>query len=92
LILAFWEYAKQRYAKNGSPTSAIRSFQTALGPVRHLYGREPVPNFGPLALVACRQKLIEAGYCRKRINQHIGGIRHMFKWGVARKLVLETVF
>ena len=52
----------------------------------------PVTDFGPLALVACRLKLIEAGICRKRINQHVGRIRSMFKWGVAREMVPETVW
>ena len=33
LILAFWQHAKQRYVKNGKPTSEIRSFRTALRPV-----------------------------------------------------------
>jgi integrase len=92
LILAFWQHAKQRYVKNGQPTSEIRSFRTALRAVRQLYGRELVTSFGPLALVACRLKLIEAGYCRKRINQHVGRIRQVFKWGVARELVPETIW
>ena len=92
LILAFWNHAKQRYVKNGRPTSEIRSFRTALRPLRELYGGEPVTSFGPLALVACRQKLIEAGICRKRINQHVTRVRHVFKWGVARELVSETVW
>jgi len=92
LILAFWKHAETRYVKNGQPTSEQRSFKVALRPVRQLYGRVPVTNFGPLALVACRQKLIEAGYCRKRINQHVGRIRHVFKWAVARELVPETVW
>jgi hypothetical protein len=61
LILAFWQHAGQRYVKNGKPTSEIRSYRTALRPVRRLYGRAPVADFGPLALVACRQKLIEDG-------------------------------
>lgn len=89
LILAFWEHAKQRYVKNGVSTSEIHSFRTALHPVRRLYGGEPAINFGPLALVACREKLVEAGICRKRINQHVGRIRKMFKWGVAREMVPE---
>lgn len=92
LILSFWRHAQLRYIKNGQPTSEIRSFRTALRPVRQLYGREPVTSFGPLALVACRQQLIEAKICRKRINQHVGRIRQMFKWGVARELVPETVW
>lgn len=92
LILVFWQHAKERYVKNGESTSELRSYRTALRPVRHLYGREPAASFGPLALVACRQKLIEAGICRKRINQHVTRIRHVFKWGVARELVPETVW
>lgn len=92
LVLAFWHHAKQRYVKDGRPTSEIASFRAALRPVRRLYGREPVSEFGPLALVACREELKEAGYCRKRINQHLGRIRHVFKWGVAREMVPETVW
>ena len=89
LILAFWQYAVEHYVKNGEPTSEIRSFRSALRPVRQLYGTEPVTRFGPLALTACRQKLIEAGICRKRINQHVGRIRLVFKWGVACEMVPE---
>lgn len=92
LILAFWQHAQQRYVKNGEPTSEIRSYRTALRPVRQLYGRQPVTEFGPLALVACRQRLIEAGICRKRINQHVTRIRHVFKWGVAHELAPETTW
>ena len=92
LILAFWQHARRRYVKNGQPTSEIRSFKTALRPVRRLYGKEPVTSFGPLALVACRQTLIDAEICRKRINQHLGRIRAMFKWGVAREMVPEGVW
>jgi hypothetical protein len=92
LLLAFMHHAEQRYVKNGKPTSEIRSFRVALGPVRRLYGRELVTSFGPLALVASRQQLVEAGICRRRINQHITRIRQVFKWGVAREMVPETVW
>ena len=71
-----------RYVKIGNPTSEIRSFRTALRPVRQLYGRSRSP-------VSARWRgglppqLIEAGICRKRINRHVGRIRQVFKWGVA---------
>jgi hypothetical protein len=51
LILAFWQHAKQRYVKNGAPTSETKSFRAALRPVRQLYGSQPATEFGPLALV-----------------------------------------
>jgi hypothetical protein len=79
LLLAFSADAARRYVKDGRPTSEINSYKIALGPVRLLYGCHAVANFGPLALIACREKLIEAGICRKRINQHVGRIRHVFK-------------
>ena len=92
LILVFWKDAEQRYVKNGQPTSELRSFRTALRPVCQLYGRELVTDFGPLALVACRQQLVDAGICRKRINQHVTRIRRVFKWGVAREMVPESIW
>lgn len=92
LILAFWNHAQERYVKDGRQTSEIHSYRTALRPLRQLYGHAPIKQFGPLALIACRQKLIDAGLCRKRINGHVTRIRHMFKWGVARELVPETVW
>ena len=49
-FLAFWQHAKQRYVKHGRPTSEIRSFRTALQPVRQLYGRQPVSQFRPAGL------------------------------------------
>ena len=60
--------------------------------MKELYGREPATSFGPLALVACRQKLIDARFCRKRINGHVGRIRLVFKWGVAREMLPEAVW
>jgi len=92
LILAFWQHVRKRYVKHGVPTSEQRSYRTALRPVRRLYGETPANDFGPLALVACRQESITAGICRKRINQHVTRIRRMFKWGVAHELVPETTW
>ena len=93
LALAFVkEYVQVRYVKRGTPTTEQRSFATALRPVRLLYGTTPVNGFSPKCLVACRQRLIDAGFTRKRINQHVGRIRHMFRWGVSRELVAETVW
>jgi len=87
LVDAHREWAATRYVKNGKPTSEIKSFKAALGPVAALYGSKPTDQFGPKALIECRAVLIARGYCRKRINQHVGRIRQVFKWGVAREMV-----
>jgi integrase len=92
LALAFLRHAELRYVKHGRPTSEMSSFKTALRPVLALYGHQLVSDFGPLALIACRQQLIDRGICRKRVNQHVTRIRQVFKWGVARELVAETTW
>ena len=92
MLLAFIGHAVRRYVKNGKPTSEVRSFRAALRPVRRLYGRQSVTAFGPLALAACKQELIDTAIVRKRINQHLTRIRQVFKWGVANEMVDESVW
>ena len=69
------------------PTSEQTSFRSALRPLNELYGHEACLRFGPLALETVRNKMIEAGITRKRINQHVGRIRRMFKWAVSKELI-----
>jgi integrase len=95
LINNFRQWAEKRYVKNGEPTSEPYLFTMALAPVIELYGDTPVNNpgdeFGPLALLACRDWLRDvAGYCREKINSHLGRIRRVWKWGVSRQIVRES--
>jgi hypothetical protein len=60
--------------------------------IKSLYGTLPIPQFGPSKLEAIRQHLIEAGLSRGFINQRIGIIKRMFKWGVAKELVPAMIY
>ena len=51
-----------------------------------------VTDFGPLALEAVRETMIQSGNSRKYINKNIGRIKRMFKWGVAKELVPVEVY
>ncbi len=51
----------------------------------------PVAEFGPMALKAVRQKLIEAKLSRRVINLRVNRIRRVFKWGVENQLVAPQV-
>ncbi len=44
-------------------------------------------DFGPLALKAVRQQMVEHGLCRRHINQRVNRVRRIFKWGVENELV-----
>lgn len=92
LLAAFMAMATLRYQKNGKPTSEVRLFMAAIGPVLDFYGDTPANEFGPIALTACRDELNKRGYCRSKINQHIGRIRRIWRWGVSKELVRNDVW
>ncbi len=93
LILQFWErYATVYYRHlDGSPTSEQDNFKLSLRPLRKLFGKIPAAEFSPLKLKAVRQSLIDAGVSRGVINQRVGRVKRLFKWGVAEELVPEPV-
>lgn len=92
LIAAYWKHVQNHYVKNGQPTSEQHSIKSSLKFVRQLYGRTQAEEFGPLALKAVRQKMIDAGWIRVSINRHVGRVRHMFKWGAANELLPASVW
>ena len=92
VILAFWRHAERHYRRaDGSQTGELGNFRDSLRPLRRLYGGTPAADFGPLALKAVRQAMIDAGLARTTINQRIGRIVHVFKWAVAQELVSPAV-
>jgi len=92
LILAFWKHAEMHYRHaDGTPTGELDGQRLSLRPLRELYRETPVVDFSPLKLKAVRQRIIDAGLCRRLINQRIGRIVRMFKWGVSEEMAPETV-
>ena len=91
LMAGYWQHVVKYYVKNDKPTSEQNSIRAALKPIKELYGHEFCHRFGPLALRTVRNKMIDDGITRTRINQHVGRIRRMFKWAVANELLgVET--
>ncbi len=91
LALSYLEFAKQHYLKDGKPTSEVCCLKNALRFVIAAAGRTRAREFGPKLLKAVRQRMIDAGLCRKTINTGIGRIRRMFRWAVAEELVPANV-
>ena len=52
-----------------------------------LYGAVPAGEFGPLALKACRERMIDEGLARTTINGFVSRIRQAFRWAVENELV-----
>jgi len=81
------------------PKAALREFNTEalsgkavyLRPLRELYADTLAAEFGPRALKAVRQKMLDAGWCRPYINKQVNRVRHIFKWAVSDELLPGSV-
>lgn len=87
LMLAYWEFVKSYYVKNSQPTDEQCAIRAALRPLLDLYAEMLVSEFGPLSLKVVREQMIRKDLCRSVINQNVGRIKRMFKWGVENELV-----
>jgi integrase len=91
LILAYWEHARAYYVKDGKPTSEQDTLRQALRPLRQLYGNMQAKDFGPLALRAVRQAMIDRGWCRTHINKQVNRVRRLFAWAVSEEFLKNEV-
>lgn len=93
LCVAYRNHARAYYKRpDGSRTSSVSGVIEALRPVKAGFGRTLCKNFGPLKLVAVRQAMIAEGLSRGVINQRIGCIKRMFRWGVSQELLPAEVY
>jgi hypothetical protein len=92
LIARYRRFAESYYVRAGQPTQVLACMRYALRPVRHLYGSVPAREFGPLALKAVQQYLVDEGLCRTHINARINRVKRFFKWAVSEELVESSVY
>ena len=93
LLARFLQWAKEYYTPTGTePAYEIEKYKRAIGPLRKLYAECRAVEFGPLALQAVRQRMIEMGWCRKSVNSMVNRIKAIFRWGTAQELIPANVF
>lgn len=89
---AFWQHAKTHYVhSDGSPTQELANYKRVIAPLRELFGRTLVTEFGPIKLKVVRDRLVADGLARETINHHVSRIRNLFRWGVANELVPSEI-
>jgi integrase len=92
VLLGFWKHAEVHYRRSdGRPGSELDNYRQALRPLRRLYGDTEAAQFGPRALKALRQHMIDAGWCRSQINRQVSRVRTVFRWAVENELVPAQV-
>jgi integrase len=93
VLLGYWRFAEGYYRSgNGDRKGELERIAYAVKPLKDLYGTTPAADFGPLALKAVRQNMIDAGLCRTTVNQRVGCIKRIFKWAASEELVPSGVF
>ena len=92
LLLAFWRWAETHYrTPDGNPGRELDNLRDALRPLRRAFGSSLARAFGPQALRAVREDMIQAGLCRTVVNSRINRIRRVFKWAASFELIPVSV-
>jgi hypothetical protein len=92
LVLTYWKFAKTYYVKDGEPTKELGCMREAIRPLRQLYGHTNAREFGPKALKAVRQHMVDLGLCRGVVNHRISRIKRVFRWAVAEEMVASSIY
>jgi integrase len=93
LLSAYLTHADTYYrAPDGKPTSELHCVKLALRPLRELYELSDAAKFGPLALQAVRQAMIEKRWSRKNINRAVSRVVRMFRWASQNELVPPSLY
>ncbi|MDB5346823.1 MAG: site-specific tyrosine recombinase XerC [Schlesneria sp.] len=91
IALLFLDFAATYYVKNGRQTDEVFCIRSAIRALMNLFGEIPASDFGPLALKAVRQAMVENGLSRIYVNKSVGRIRRAFRWACENELVSPTV-
>ncbi len=88
VLLAFLRHADGYYVHpDGTPTSEVKYVRESVRVARRLYGHTPAREFGPLALKAVRQAMVDGGLARTTVNGRVNRVRRVFKWAASEELV-----
>jgi integrase len=86
LVAQFLAAARQRYRP-----AELRAYAVGIKRLLALYAELPVARFGPIALEAVRSVMVAEGLVRTAINIHVHRLRAIWRWGVRRELIPETL-
>jgi integrase len=91
-------FARRYYVKDGRPTDQMGTVYRAIRLLKELYAHVRAVEFGPLALQAVQERMVQAQpihpktkrpvrYSRSTINATCGCIKRMFKWATSKELI-----
>lgn len=91
LVERWLAHCARTYRKRGKITSEVHLNRTALAAVNETYGDTLAADFDAKKLRAAREGMVERGWKRKTVNDHVARVVRMFAWAAAENLAPETV-
>jgi integrase len=92
LVDKYMTHARNYYKlPNGKPTTEVGCLDAALSILREMNGGTLAELFGPLALAAVRQRMIDSTLSRRTINAYVDRIVRLFSWAVSQELIPPIV-
>ena len=92
LCAMYLKHARSYYRKNGKETPEVNKIEVACQLLHKHCGKIDAINFTRKGLKTIREELIDRGWKRKTINERIGHVRRIFKWGAEEDLLPAHVF
>jgi integrase len=92
LAARYLKFAAGYYRAHDPKNRTLPGVKCAIRYLLSRYETTLAVEFGPLALKALRQKMIDDGLARSYINDHIGRIVRMFRWAVGEQLTKPEVY
>ncbi len=92
VAVAYKRHAKRYYVRDGKPTETydnVAAIMQRLG--ESVYGGVLAVEFGPLALKAVRQEMIDRGQSRRYVNDQIEVIKRAFRWAASEQIIAVAV-
>ncbi|HEV7299198.1 MAG TPA: site-specific integrase [Tepidisphaeraceae bacterium] len=97
IIAGFVAWAAKRYGggvvlDGRRPRGELGNYWDVLRPLRRLYGTTPAMKFGPRALKALRQEMVDRRLARSHINRQVLRLKSVFRWATENELLPADVY
>ena len=90
--MAYLDFAKAYYRKNGQPTSELHAIKRTIRKLSDIYGDLDIYDFSPKKLKALQASWVKDDIARSTVNRYAGIAKRIFKWGVEEELVAPEVY
>ena len=92
-MLAYARHCDAYYRKpDGTLAAEHEHIRLGVRAARKLHGSTPADQFGPLALKAVRQAMVDPGLARVTVNQRVARVVRMFRWAAENEVLPAATY